>query len=84
MNTAFLLMAQYEKTALPLSDISEVYFGLSPEEANRRAKLNRLPVPTFQMASSQKSPRLVHVEDLAKHIDTQRTAARKEWEKSQI
>lgn len=84
MNTAFLLMAQYERTALPLNEISEEYFGLSPEEANRRAKLNRLPVPTFQLVQSQKSPRLVHIEDLAKHIDTQRSEARTSWEKSQI
>ncbi|WP_089083013.1 pyocin activator PrtN family protein [Aquitalea magnusonii] len=79
MKTLFLLMAQYEQPAIPLSAICELYFGLTAHEANRAAKLNRLPIPTFRVGTSQRAPRMVHVEDLAALIDKQRQAAMKSW-----
>ncbi|WP_225548171.1 pyocin activator PrtN family protein [Chromobacterium violaceum] len=84
MKTAFLLMAQYERAAVPLAEICKEYFGLSPAEAARRASMHQLAIPTFRLSDSQKSPLMVHVDDLALHIDETRAAARRLWENSQI
>ncbi|MBP8812354.1 MAG: pyocin activator PrtN family protein [Laribacter sp.] len=83
MNTLFLLMAQYQKAVVSLNEISEEYLGMSPRRANELASANRLPLATFQLYS-QKSPRMVHLSDLANWLDTQREAARKQWSKSQV
>ncbi|QOD81854.1 pyocin activator PrtN family protein [Chromobacterium haemolyticum] len=83
MNTAFLLMAQYQRAAVPLNEISEDYLGLTARKANEMASLNRLPLPTFRASDSQKAPRMVHIADLAAHLDRQREEAKKQWERSQ-
>lgn len=82
--TAWLLMAQYQTPTIPLAQICEEHFGVSPHEANRLASLNKLPVPTYRIGSGQKSPREVHIDDLAQLIDQRRAAARKSWEASQV
>ena len=83
MKTLYLLMARFEQPAIPLSVVCEEYFGLSIQEANRAASLNRLPIPTFRVGTSQRAPRMVHVEDLAALIDKQRQSAMKSWLSSQ-
>jgi hypothetical protein len=81
VNTAFALLARFESPTVKLEDICAEYFGMDKDKAYQLANLNNLPVPTFR-AGSQKSPRLVHVDDLAKWLDEQRAAARAEWERS--
>jgi len=80
--TLFLLMAEFGTPAIPLAEICERFFGLSLAEANRLAVLNKLPLPTFRIGASQKAPRMVHLEDLANHIDKQRQEAVKQWHRS--
>lgn len=82
MNTAFALLARFESPTVKLEDICVEFFGMAKEKAYQYAALNSLPVPTFRATESQKAPLLVHVEDLAKHLDDQRAAARAEWERS--
>lgn len=82
MNTAFALLARFESPTVPLEDICEEFFGMKKEKANEKASLNELPVPTFRASDSQKAPRLVHVDDLAKMLDEQRATAKAEWERS--
>ncbi len=84
MNTAYALLARFETPTVPLERICEEFFGMKKEKAYERAALNELPVPTFRAAESQKAPRLVHIEDLARWLDQQRAKARKEWDKSQV
>lgn len=84
MNTAFALLARFESPTVKLEDICDEFFGMGKEKAYQRAALNELPVPTFRTSESQKAPRMVHVDDLAKLLDEQRAAARIEWEQSQI
>lgn len=85
MNTALLLAAAFDgRPAVPLEEICEQYFGLSKEKANAKASVNELPVPTFRAAESQKAPRLVHVDDLAKLLDAMRAKATQDWERSQV
>lgn len=82
MNTAFALLARFESPTVKLEDICEEFFGMGKDKAYERAAVDGLPVPTFRASESQKAPRLVHVDDLAKHLDDQRRVARLEWERS--
>lgn len=72
MNTLFLLMAEYGTPTVPLNQVCEKYFGLSAKTAEKRAQLGELPIPTFRGTDSQKAPRLVSLQDLAQHLDSQR------------
>lgn len=84
MNTTLLLLAQFEKAVIPLEDICEQFFSLSPGKARRMASMNQLPIPTFRLNSSQKAPLCIHVDDLARHIDEERSKAQEVWRKSQL
>ncbi|MCS6114494.1 MULTISPECIES: pyocin activator PrtN family protein [Shewanella] len=78
MNTAFLLMAQFNKVIVPLDQISKEYFALEPRTAQNYAKAGRLPVPAFRGGEGNKAPWLVNVNDLAAYLDKQRDAAAKD------
>ncbi|WP_082300983.1 pyocin activator PrtN family protein [Photorhabdus luminescens] len=80
MNTTFLLMAEFETATIPLSDIAERYLGMKPATAEQKASLGLLPLPTFRCNDSQKSPRMVHVSDLAELIDKKRKESKDEME----
>ena len=84
MNTAFLLMAQFERATVPLAEIAEEYLGMTAPVAQREALMHNLPIPTFRLRDSNKSPLLVHIDDLAAHIDQARAKAKKAWDKSQL
>lgn len=84
MNTIFLLMAEYETTSIPLSMIADKYLGMKPETAAVRANEGALPIPTFRLADSNKSPRMIHLQDLAEFIDHRRDIARQELKKCQV
>ncbi len=79
-STFFALMAEYNTTSIELSTISEKYFGLTAGEAAKKANLNRLPIPAFR-CGTQKSAFMIHIADLATHIDDQREKARLQWQK---
>lgn len=80
VSTFFGLLAEFGTVEVPLETVCEKYFGLSVEKAKARAQLHKLPVPAHR-CGTQKSQWLVNLQDLAKHIDQQRDAAREEWEK---
>ncbi|MBJ9162348.1 pyocin activator PrtN family protein [Citrobacter farmeri] len=65
MNTMILLLAEYETPTVPLSEICEMYFGIKPSTAEGNAAREELPLPTFRIGESQKSPRLVRLQDFA-------------------
>lgn len=80
ISTYFGLLAEFGGRAhVPLSEIAPRYLGIDSRKAEDRARLHRLPIPTFRLGS-QKSPRLVSMADLAAWIDEQRAAAKAEWE----
>lgn len=79
MNTTFLLMAEFNTAEIPLTAVASKYLGLSDGEAKRKAALRALPFPVHRISKGQKAPWLVHAQDLANYIDTQRAQARKEW-----
>jgi hypothetical protein len=75
MNSTFFgLFAEFGETNIPLQKVAPKYFGLSYDEARRRAPAKLLPCPAFRLGG-QKSPWLVNATDLAQLIDRQRAKA---------
>jgi hypothetical protein len=73
-STYFGLLAEFGEANIPLARVAPKYFGLSFEEARRRAAAKMLPCPAFRLGG-QKSPWLVSAADLADLIDRRREKA---------
>lgn len=80
MNTAFLLMAQYDgKAIIPVEDLCRDYFPhLTPAKFLRKVGDGYIKIPLVRIESSQKAAKGVHLQDLAAYLDTRRAAALKE------
>lgn len=80
MNTVFLLMAEYETTAIPLKTIAAKYFGITNDrQLNEKARHNEFPFPIFR-SGGQKSDWMVSLQDLAEWLDSQREKAKHRFE----
>ena len=73
-STYFGLLAEFGEANIPLERVAPKYFGLSFEEARRRAPAKMLPCAVFRLGG-QKSPWLVSATDLAELIDLRRAKA---------
>jgi hypothetical protein len=73
-STYFGLLAEFGEANIPLDKVAPKYFGLSFQEARRRAPSKMLPCKAFRLGG-QKSPWLVSAVDLADLIDRQRERA---------
>jgi len=73
-STYFGLLAEFGEANIPLGRVAPKYFGLSFEDARRRAGSKLLPCRAFRL-SGQKSPWLVSASDLAELIDRAREKA---------
>ena len=80
MNTQFALLARFESPTVKLTDICEEFFGYKPKTAEQKAKGQDLPVPTFKLRDSERSPSLIKVSDLAIYIDEQYALANNDWQ----
>lgn len=80
MNTAFILMAQYNGRAIiPLEQVCKDYFThLTTDMFQRKVMAGQIKIPITRMESSQKSAKGIHITDLAAYLDLQRAAAVKE------
>ncbi|KGK24770.1 pyocin activator PrtN family protein [Pseudomonas plecoglossicida] len=80
MNTAFVLMAQYNGRAIiSLEQLCSDYFThLTPDMFQRKVLAGQIKLPITRLEASQKSARGVHITDLALYLDQQREAALKE------
>lgn len=85
MNTTFLLMAQYNGSAIiPVDQVCRDYFShLTPVQFMRKANAGELDLPVTRIEHSQKAATGVHLADLADYIDRRREAARKENDQMQ-
>lgn len=83
MNTAFLLMAQYDGMAvIPLEAVCRDYFShLTPTQLIHKADRGEVKLPLVRVEASKKAARGVHINDLANWIDARREAACREHEK---
>ena len=82
--TALMLMMQHGSPIVELKSVAHLFGFNSPSEANRAANEGGLPVPVFKQRDSQKAPFLIHVEDMAIHVDSMRQVAldeRESWSK---
>lgn len=80
MNTAFVLMAQYNgKAIISLEQLCSDYFThLTPDMFQRKVLAGQIKLPITRLEASQKTARGVHIADLALYLDQQREAALKE------
>lgn len=80
MNTAFMLMAQYNGAAIiSLERVCADYFThLTPLVFQRKVLAGEIKLPFTRLEPSQKSARGIHIADLALYLDHQREAAHKE------
>jgi hypothetical protein len=80
MNTAFLLMAQYDGLAvIPVERVCKDYFThLTPQKLVTKIMTGEIRLPLVRIEMSQKAARGVHLSDLATWIDARRAAGVKE------
>ncbi|GLO24205.1 pyocin activator PrtN family protein [Pseudomonas putida] len=82
MNTAFLLMAQYNGQAIiPIDLVCKDYFDITPTKLKAKVARGEINLPLVWMESSQKGARGVHLTDLAAYIDSQHAKAKAEQDK---
>lgn len=83
MNTAFMLMAQYDGRAIiPLEDVRRDYFShLTIENFRRKVSNGSIALVVTTLEGSQKAARGVHLSDLASYIEAQRQKALTEYQK---
>jgi hypothetical protein len=80
LNTAFLLMTQYNGAAvIPLPHVCRDYFShLTEQQFVRKATAEKIRLAVVPMEVSQKAARGIHLQDLADYLDARREAAQKE------
>jgi len=79
------ILTERHGPAIPLEAVCGIYFGIaSYKEACRKAALNLLPVPTFKLRDSERSPYLIYAKDLAAWIDSKALSARQDWQHCQV
>lgn len=83
MNTAFLLMAQYNGQAIiPLERVCSDFFShLTPEKLKMKVAAGDVDLVLVPIEKSQKAARGVHLNDLAAYLDAQHQKARAEHDK---
>lgn len=83
MNTAFLLLAQYDGMAIiPLDRVCCDYFShLTPEKLKMKIAAGDIDLPLVAIEKSQKAARGIHLNDLAAYLDAQHQKAKIEHEK---
>ena len=80
LNTAFLLAAQYDgRAVIPLDMMRKDFFShLTMDQLLRKLRSGDIPLPVVRIEASQKSPKVVHLNDLANYLDGRATEARKD------
>ncbi|ORT73142.1 pyocin activator PrtN family protein [Pseudomonas mosselii] len=80
MNTAFVLMAQYNGMAIiSLEQVCADYFThLTPHVFQRKVLAGEIKLPITRLEPSQKSAKGIHIADLATYLDQRRQAAHRE------
>ena len=80
INTAFLLMAQYDgKAIIPLDDVCRDYFShLTPTKFVEKVRAGELKLPLVKLGPGQKAAKGIALNDLADYIDKQILAARRD------
>ncbi|CAO4196414.1 pyocin activator PrtN family protein [Methylorubrum extorquens] len=80
LNTAFLLMAQYNGAAvIPIDRVRDDYFShLTTEKLVRKISAGDIALPLVRIEASERCAKGVSLADLASYLDERMAAARKE------
>ncbi len=80
MNTAFLLLAQYDgRAVIPIEMVCRDYFShLTPVKLIAKISSGDIAIPLVRIETSQKCAKGIHLQDLAFYLDARAEAARKE------
>lgn len=80
MNTAFLLLAQYDgRAVIPIEMVCRDYFShLTPVKLIAKISSGDIAIPLVRIEGSQKCAKGIHLQDLASYLDVRAEAARKE------
>ncbi|WP_443749475.1 pyocin activator PrtN family protein [Asticcacaulis solisilvae] len=78
MNTAFLLLAQYDGQAvIPIERVCQDYFShLTPVKLIAKISSGDIAIPLVRIEGSQKCAKGIHLQDLASYLDARAEAAR--------
>ncbi|PAP92915.1 pyocin activator PrtN family protein [Mesorhizobium wenxiniae] len=81
LNTAFLLMAQYNgKAIIPLDEVRRDFFShLTLPKFLRKLSSGDIALPLMPIETSQKCAKGVHLQDLADYLDKRRQMAQREF-----
>jgi len=80
MNTAFLLLAQYDgRAVIPIDVVCRDYFShLTTNHLVSKISSGEIAIPLVRIEESQKCAKGVHLQDLANYVDQRAEAARRE------
>ncbi|MCD1644943.1 pyocin activator PrtN family protein [Aurantimonas coralicida] len=86
MNTAMLLMAQYDGQAvIPINAVCRDYFShLTPDKLARKIGRGEIRLPLIRIEDSQRAAKGVHISHLSAWIDARVTKAEKRERSSPI
>lgn len=81
LNTAFLLMAQYNgKAIIPVDEVRRDFFShLTLPKFLRKLSSGDIALPLMRIETSQKCAKGVHLQDLADYLDKRRQVAQREF-----
>jgi hypothetical protein len=79
MNTAFLLMAQYNgRAVIPAEMVCKDFFShLTLDKFLRKVSAGEIKLPILRIEASQKSAKGIALQDLVDYLDERRSAALK-------
>jgi hypothetical protein len=82
--THTILLEQFGSVIIPVEELAESYLHLARRTALNMAKKHQLPFPCFKLGNSNKSPFVVHLNDLVDFIDRRVAEERRVWKAFQI
>ena len=77
----FALLARFNNPVVPLREICVEFFGIQPKTAEQKAKSASLPVPTFKVRDSERSPTMVNISDLGAFLEERYQQGREDWQR---
>jgi hypothetical protein len=79
MNTAMLLMAQYNTAIIPIERVCQDYFRhLTVKKLSEKIARGEIRLPLTRIEDSQKAAKGVHITHLAEWVDARMIKAEKE------
>lgn len=76
MNAFYILLGKYgHEVMIPSEIVARDWFNIGKSKFHEKVGRGEIALPVMSMDDSQKSPRGVHILDLAEYLDKRRDAA---------